>query len=337
MYSPTQHDFHLDSDSFQQAMTSQHTTVSAMPVRTSQHHQRNGGVFGHGSPYHHPHQRQNSFGAAASITMSPPRGIPFTTVDPTASNWFGTSLDSNSSFGQSPPSAMYTAIPNGGRSDLIVSPSNSTSHLNGLVGNDDDEAQQRNLQEIFEKRRRRRESHNAVERRRRDNINDRIQELSTLLPDHVLENAPSSSNANHSSNIQNGGKAINKGTILKFSVDYIKDLREQVARYQDRAQELERMIEMAKTGATTTTATTATHHHADQPSFLSSSSTGLKENRRNPSSSPLLLKNHIDSTSTISANNGINTHQQRERVGSLQFQQQFGNLHIASDDPSSQP
>lgn len=34
-----------------------------------------------------------------------------------------------------------------------------------------------------EKRRKRRESHNAVERRRRDNINDRIAELSTMLPE----------------------------------------------------------------------------------------------------------------------------------------------------------
>ncbi|KAI9716450.1 MAG: hypothetical protein M1812_005345 [Candelaria pacifica] len=37
------------------------------------------------------------------------------------------------------------------------------------------------------KRRRRRESHNMVERRRRDNINERIQELSHLVPFHRLE------------------------------------------------------------------------------------------------------------------------------------------------------
>ncbi|KAF3081654.1 hypothetical protein TWF102_001610 [Orbilia oligospora] len=37
------------------------------------------------------------------------------------------------------------------------------------------------------KRRRRRESHNLVERRRRDNINERIQELSFLVPQHRLE------------------------------------------------------------------------------------------------------------------------------------------------------
>lgn len=37
------------------------------------------------------------------------------------------------------------------------------------------------------KRRRRRESHNMVERRRRDNINERIHELATLVPLHRLE------------------------------------------------------------------------------------------------------------------------------------------------------
>ncbi|GAA5993943.1 hypothetical protein JCM5350_005075 [Sporobolomyces pararoseus] len=40
-----------------------------------------------------------------------------------------------------------------------------------------------------EKRRKRRESHNLVERRRRDNINDRIAELSALLPESFI-NAP---------------------------------------------------------------------------------------------------------------------------------------------------
>ncbi|KAL0569073.1 hypothetical protein V5O48_012900 [Marasmius crinis-equi] len=38
-----------------------------------------------------------------------------------------------------------------------------------------------------EKRRRRRESHNAVERRRRDNINEKISELATLIPECLLE------------------------------------------------------------------------------------------------------------------------------------------------------
>ncbi len=38
-----------------------------------------------------------------------------------------------------------------------------------------------------EKRRRRRESHNAVERRRRDNINEKITELATLIPECILD------------------------------------------------------------------------------------------------------------------------------------------------------
>ena len=40
-----------------------------------------------------------------------------------------------------------------------------------------------------EKRRRRRESHNAVERRRRDNINEKISELATLIPECLLDPA----------------------------------------------------------------------------------------------------------------------------------------------------
>lgn len=40
---------------------------------------------------------------------------------------------------------------------------------------------------LSEKRRRRRESHNAVERRRRDNINERIGELASLIPGVLFE------------------------------------------------------------------------------------------------------------------------------------------------------
>lgn len=43
---------------------------------------------------------------------------------------------------------------------------------------------------MTDKRRKRRESHNAVERRRRDNINDRIAELASLLPDAFQVGAP---------------------------------------------------------------------------------------------------------------------------------------------------
>lgn len=81
------------------------------------------------------------------------------------------------------------------------------------------------MQQLFDKKRRRRESHNAVERRRRDTINERIFELSTLLPER-------------------DASKNNKGTILRKSVDHIRLLHDKVNQYQQRVQELENMLEM---------------------------------------------------------------------------------------------
>ncbi|KAI7887447.1 HLH-domain-containing protein [Lichtheimia hyalospora FSU 10163] len=302
MYSPTHQSFNLEGDhpfspTPGTSTSSPHTTVGAVPVA------RNSRLFNPPPPapsssyqLHH-HQRQGSFGAAASIAMSPPggRGIPF--GDPNnAQNWFGTSLDStSSSFGQSP-------IFNG--RDLVVSPSTSTSHIDGFTG-EEDEAQQRNLQEIFEKRRRRRESHNAVERRRRDNINERIHELCTLLPEHLLETAPTSSNVMTVSSNQgtpgNNTRAINKGTILKLSVDHIKELQGELSRYQDRVRDLEQMIEDLKTGKMPA----MMHPHPSQSS-----------NRLPPP--PPNEQQHQD-------------HPPIHLTHDNRFQQQFGNLHISPD------
>ncbi|XP_070559469.1 microphthalmia-associated transcription factor-like isoform X2 [Ptychodera flava] len=58
------------------------------------------------------------------------------------------------------------------------------------------------------KDRQKKDNHNMIERRRRFNINDRIQELGTLLPKN-----------------SDPDQRMNKGTILKSSVDYIKKLR----------------------------------------------------------------------------------------------------------------
>ncbi len=59
-----------------------------------------------------------------------------------------------------------------------------------------------------ERRKKRRESHNQVERRRRDHINEKIQELASLLPEFPTDaqNKP------------------NKGVILKRSVDYLRHI-----------------------------------------------------------------------------------------------------------------
>ena len=73
--------------------------------------------------------------------------------------------------------------PNPQISDILKGTSMPTK-LNGAHGGAAPGMQQQ-TQEM--KRRRRRESHNLVERRRRDNINERIQELSHLVPLHRLE------------------------------------------------------------------------------------------------------------------------------------------------------
>ncbi|KAI8085852.1 Myc-type, basic helix-loop-helix domain-containing protein [Gilbertella persicaria] len=107
---------------------------------------------------------------------------------------------------------------------------NNNNDENSLVSpssppNLEDEIAQRNMQHIFEKKRRRRESHNAVERRRRDNINDRINELATLLPDRDAVKS-------------------NKGTILRKSVDHIRLLHDKLRQHQQRIQELEGTLEL---------------------------------------------------------------------------------------------
>ncbi len=109
---------------------------------------------------------------------------------------------------------------------------------------------------LNEKRRRRRESHNAVERRRRDNINEKINELSTLIPDCILMDqqsgssgsananpgvssfsaefsttdmspesmigGPGGNNIEEDGNSAHNGLKANKGVILRKSVDYIR-------------------------------------------------------------------------------------------------------------------
>ncbi|CAO3671321.1 unnamed protein product [Umbelopsis ramanniana] len=119
--------------------------------------------------------------------------------------WHVGSVDSNAS-------SSYGAL----AGDNIVSPGSTSAF--------EDEAQQKNMQHLFEKKRRRRESHNLVERRRRDNINDRIQELGSMLPDHDISKS-------------------NKGSILKNSVEHIRLLQNDVAQYQNRINELEAIVE----------------------------------------------------------------------------------------------
>ncbi|KAA1478705.1 HLH-domain-containing protein [Dentipellis sp. KUC8613] len=128
-----------------------------------------------------------------------------------------------------------------------------------------------------EKRRRRRESHNAVERRRRDNINEKISELATLIPECLLDGAasqaptsptpddiiagnlvpqlpapaspsaddgkdPTSPGAASSAAGPDGAVKANKGMILRKSVDYIRYLQQLVSAQASRNRELEAQL-----------------------------------------------------------------------------------------------
>jgi len=112
----------------------------------------------------------------------------------------------------------------------IALKSGSLDFLEELDGNS------KQLEILNEKRRRRRESHNAVERRRRDNINEKIHELSTLIPEHIL-------------NPNNGEGPVgkpNKGIILRRSVEYIKHLQALVEKQEAKNKELEEELEKLK-------------------------------------------------------------------------------------------
>ncbi|CAG8487168.1 14814_t:CDS:2 [Dentiscutata erythropus] len=85
---------------------------------------------------------------------------------------------------------------------------------------------------LQEKRRRRRESHNAVERRRRDNINEKIQEISTLIPDIFIDSS----------------NKPNKGVILRKAVEYIKHLQQIVGEQRAHNMVLENRVRDMKSG-----------------------------------------------------------------------------------------
>ncbi|KAJ3372961.1 hypothetical protein GGF31_001498 [Allomyces arbusculus] len=87
----------------------------------------------------------------------------------------------------------------------------------------------KSVQVLHEKRRRRRESHNAVERRRRDNINERIQEMGLLLPETYTGSDASTVKAH-------------KGQILRKAVDYVGDLQRLLAQARERHRELEQAL-----------------------------------------------------------------------------------------------
>jgi len=82
---------------------------------------------------------------------------------------------------------------------------------------------------LNEKRKKRKESHNATERRRRDFINEKIYELSTLIPESFFEQCIAENK-------------MHKGVILQKSVEYINHLVTSLKNQQDYTSKLEKEI-----------------------------------------------------------------------------------------------
>ncbi|KAK9454554.1 helix-loop-helix DNA-binding domain-containing protein [Dipodascopsis uninucleata] len=170
-----------------------------------------------------------------------------------------------------PESSSWNTPPGSFDQGYTSPPSTSARPLgSSLPGGDTDKQQLL----MMEKRRRRRESHNAVERRRRDIINEKIQELASLIPEHLLLGAATSTNTSASTGNAAGvnsgsvgtdastpggfsstpvssavaaaagkdGKP-NKGIILRKSVDYIRQLQTILEEQKRRNVELELRVQ----------------------------------------------------------------------------------------------
>ncbi|KAJ3303387.1 Transcription factor E3 [Kappamyces sp. JEL0829] len=155
----------------------------------------------------HPHSANRSHGTPANTQLN---GGSFYSMSVPVQGFHSTT----SGVGQS----LGTSYGSYGQSPMNVS-SNS-------LENQGEETGRVSVDALNEKRRKRRESHNAVERRRRDHINEKIQELSSLLPEFAsdAQNKP------------------NKGVILRRSVEYIRHMQLFAARQMDRTLELEQCL-----------------------------------------------------------------------------------------------
>lgn len=126
-----------------------------------------------------------------------------------SNQWDGTPGSAHS-YVDSPISSPSHHGQHAGISEIIKSgkhaslPAKVDSHLPGGQDLESQEA----------KRRRRRASHNLVERRRRDNINERIQDLSHLVPQHRLEDDKVRKQLVNNSAISMAGAGGNAATSL---------------------------------------------------------------------------------------------------------------------------
>jgi len=165
----------------------------------------------------------------------------------------------------------------------------------------------------FDRKAKRRASHNAVERRRRDNINERIFELCTLLPEVHVGTDPTVPKPN-------------KGQILKKSVDYVRQMQALVKELVERNKQLANVIQQNIT-------------KKDE-----AISDMLRNNERIKQMAQILL-NVPNTDHSQQQSNSLQQHQHQQQQQQLSQhipgnQPQFANGKFASDysnDPSPNP
>lgn len=124
---------------------------------------------------------------------------------------------------------------------------------------------------------------------------------------------------------QNGanGKPINKGTILKLSVDHIKELREEVTNCKGKIKDLERLIEIAR----------GNQDPALQQHHLKAEDNGMDLYNQQQQQQQQHMHNLMaQQQQQQQQQQNAQRPSRHERVGSIQFQQQFGKLHITGEE-----
>ncbi|KAK4055445.1 hypothetical protein OIO90_003283 [Microbotryomycetes sp. JL221] len=218
-----------------------------------------------------------------SSTPTHPIAMPTIPSAPSSPTWYNSSPQSvGLGASQGTEHDFSSSVESGWRQGAEADSFSSMGSKKGTTLEDVPEDETRTTADpLTEKRRKRRESHNAVERRRRDNINERIQELATLLPEVLLEqacndreddlndpNLGQSPSAAHllplpplgtspaqmaamtahlirgTGNMVMGtaGNKPNKGVILAKSVEYIRYLQQLVELHTQRNVDLERIV-----------------------------------------------------------------------------------------------
>lgn len=134
-------------------------------------------------------RRNNSLSRPQAIVIPNPQHRIAASVGAAPHNWFFPSHSSPSDFSLPTPDFSHDFFPFAlPPKDLPLSHSIiSHPHPTTTATTTTQSAADKQAAIASEKRRRRRESHNAVERRRRDNINEKISELATLIPECMLD------------------------------------------------------------------------------------------------------------------------------------------------------